>query len=150
MQGTNRSGEGGGRACYVTPGLRYSSIRPPTKETPTWSEPQTTICISTSGDFHISRFSSTEVFETCVSYMDLLYSCRVFGNGVPCLEFSMAVSAGSGARRPQPAATSNKLSGINNLERKHNVRSQSRYLRALHSCRPLTRSAPSGIATELK
>ena len=34
MQGTNRSGEGGRKACYVTPGLRYSSIGPPTKETP--------------------------------------------------------------------------------------------------------------------
>ena len=77
--------------------------------------------------------------------MDFSYSCRIFGNGAPGFEFSTAVSAGSGKRRPQPAANSNKLSGINNLETKHNVRNQSRYLCVLHSCRPSTRSALSGI-----
>ena len=68
-------------------------------------------------------------------------SCRLFGNGVPCLEFSMPASAGSGKRRPQSAATSNKVPGTNNLETKYNVRTQSRYLCVLHSCRPSTRSA---------
>ena len=48
-------------------------------------------------------------------------SCRIFGKGDPCLEFSMAVSAGSGTQRLQPAATSNKLPGIYNLETKHDV-----------------------------
>lgn len=65
----------------------------------------------------------------------------IFGKGDPCLEFSMAVSAGSGTGRPQPTVTSNKFPGINNLEPKHNVRNQSRYSCVLHSRKPSTRSA---------
>ena len=127
MQGTNRSGEGGRRACYVTPGLRCGSIGQPTKETRTWSEPQITICRSRLGDVLISRFLFTSGVETCFFYMDAFFSRRPFEKSVPCLEFLMAVSTGVGNRRPQPAATSNKLSGINNLETKHNVRTQSRF-----------------------
>ena len=33
----------------------------------------------------------------------------------------MSVSAGSSTRRLQPAATSNRLPGVNNLKTKHNV-----------------------------
>ena len=39
----------------------------------------------------------------------------------------------------------NKRPGTKNLETKHDVRSQSRYLYVLHSCRPSTRSAPSRV-----
>ena len=53
--------------------------------------------------------------------MDYSWSYRIFGKGDPCLEFSMPVSAGSGTRRLQRAATSNKLPGINNLQMKHDV-----------------------------
>ena len=107
-----------------------------------------TICCSGPGDFLISRFLSTEGIETGFSCVNFSYLCRIFGKGDPCFGFSMAVSAGSGTRRPQPATTSNKLliPGINNLETKHNVRSQSRYLCVLHSCRPSTRSAPSRVS----
>ena len=88
--------------------------------------------------------SCWNVFFSC---MDFSYSCGIFGKGDPCLEFSMAVSARSGTRRPQPAATRNELTGMNNLKTEHNVRtcSQSRYLCVLHSCRPSTRSAPSRV-----
>ena len=95
----------------------------------------------------MSRFLSTEGIETCFSYCILifLYKCRIFGKGDPCLELSTAVSARSGTRRPQPAATRNKLPGMSNLKAKHNVHSQSRYLCVIHSCRPSTRSAPSRV-----
>ena len=58
------------------------------------------------------------VFLMC---MDFSCSCRILGKGDPCLEFSMAVSDGSGTQRLQPAATSNHLPAITNLETKHDV-----------------------------
>ena len=61
-------------------------------------------------------------------YVDFSCSCRIFGKGDPCLEFSMAVSAGSGTRRPQPAATSKKLLLVTWKRNTMYVRSQSRYL----------------------
>ena len=111
-----------------------------------WSEPQITIniCCSRPGDFLYHVYHPPKVLNR-LSHVDCSYSCRIFGKGDPCLEFSMAVSAGSGTRRPQPAAASNKLPGINKLETKHNIRSQSRYLCVLHSCRPSTRSAPPRV-----
>ena len=95
-------------------------------ESPIWSEPQIAICCSRPVDFLNSRLLSTEGIETCGSSMKISYSCRIFGMGDPYLEFSMAVSAGSGTRRPQPVTTSNKLPGINNLQAKHNVCGQLR------------------------
>ena len=59
--------------------------------------------------YHV--FLSTEGVENVFSYLGFSCSCRIFGKGDPCLEFSMAVSAGSGTRRSQPATTSNKLPG---------------------------------------
>ena len=73
-----------------------------------WSEPQITIniCCSRPGDFLYHVYHPPKVLNR-LSHVDCSYSCRIFGKGDPCLEFSMAVSAGSGTRRPQPADTSN-------------------------------------------
>ena len=56
-----------------------------------------------------------KVLKTCVSYMDFsYYSCRLFGNGVTFLEFSMAVMANED-RNLQPPAT--KYQGLTTWKR---------------------------------